>query len=183
MKKFLFFIFALVLSLNSFALINDEELIIKKYEGADEQIKIERITNFKDINCLAKNIYYESRGQSFDGKLAVGQVTLNRVNSGVFPNTVCGVVYQKVKKTCQFSWVCDPNVNKSPKGEEWIKSKMIAEALLTGSIIHDKIQKTKALFFHNVQVRPNWSNTLQRVSKIGGHIFYTNKKRKNRYDN
>ena len=63
------------------------------------------------IDCLAKNIYYEAGSESYEGKLAVAQVTLNRVNSGKFPTDICSVVYQKtvdqnLKTICQFSWTC-----------------------------------------------------------------------------
>ena len=64
---------------------------------------------FEELYCLANNIYFESRNQPKLGQIAVGQVTMNRVNSPKFPNTVCGVVKQGGEKRnrCQFSWYCD----------------------------------------------------------------------------
>ena len=59
----------------------------------------------KQVECLAKNIYYESGSETYEGKLAVAQVTLNRVNSPKYPHEVCAVVYQKTQNTCQFSWL------------------------------------------------------------------------------
>jgi spore germination cell wall hydrolase CwlJ-like protein len=59
----------------------------------------------KQLLCMAKNIYYEAASESFEGKLAVAQVTMNRVNSKKFPSNVCDVVYQKTGSTYQFSWV------------------------------------------------------------------------------
>ena len=65
----------------------------------------------KQVECLAKNIYWESASESYEGKLAVAQVTMNRVNSGKFPSDICSVVYQKTvnresRTVCQFSWTC-----------------------------------------------------------------------------
>lgn len=62
--------------------------------------------NERDILCLARNIYFESRGQSLQGQKAVAFVTLNRVKDARFPKTICDVVHQQTKGTCQFSWVC-----------------------------------------------------------------------------
>ena len=67
----------------------------------------------KDLECLALNIYREAGHEPFEGKVAVAQVTLNRVVDSRFPNTVCDVVYEKTavysKVICQFSWYCDAN--------------------------------------------------------------------------
>ena len=67
------------------------------------------LADFKeDIDCLAKNIYFESRNQPWVGKIAVAQVTLNRVESMLFPSKICDVVKQiKAPQRCQFSWFCD----------------------------------------------------------------------------
>ena len=62
----------------------------------------------KQLDCLAKNIYHEAKGEPFEGKVAVAQVTINRAASGQFPSDICKVVYQKNvvydKVLCQFSW-------------------------------------------------------------------------------
>ena len=68
----------------------------------------------KEVNCLAKNVYYEAGLESYEGQVAVAQVTVNRVEDGKFPTSICGVVHQKTRvpsgrTVCQFSWVCDPN--------------------------------------------------------------------------
>ena len=59
------------------------------------------------VECLAQNMYFESGHESEKGQIAVGMVTMNRVKSGEYPTTICGVVKQKVKSTCQFSWYCE----------------------------------------------------------------------------
>jgi len=65
----------------------------------------------KQLQCMARNIYWEAASEPFEGKVAVAQVTINRVQSGKFADSVCGVVYQKTKffekVVCQFSWFCE----------------------------------------------------------------------------
>ena len=74
-------------------------------EVSKEIIKQEINEDFnKQLACLTKNIYYEAASESYEGKLAVAQVTLNRANDPKFPSTICGVVYQRTLGTCQFSW-------------------------------------------------------------------------------
>jgi N-acetylmuramoyl-L-alanine amidase len=113
--------------------------------------------------CMAKVIYYEARGESMAGKLAVAKVTLNRMNSGKFPSTVCGVVYQKG----QYSWAR----GKAPKITDknaWQESLRIAtEAVDTGLT---ELDNFKALYFHSKQVKPNWK--FKRLATIGNHVFY-----------
>jgi spore germination cell wall hydrolase CwlJ-like protein len=112
--------------------------------------------------CLAKNIYHEARGESILGKLAVAKVTLNRVASGKFKHTICGVVYQRR----QFSWTeskYKPILDKSA----WLDSLHIAKLLM----LNPELSKTQAMYYHNTKVKPNWYQ-LERVDKIGNHVFY-----------
>lgn len=113
--------------------------------------------------CMAKVIYYEARGESLAGKLAVAKVTLNRVSSGKFPSTVCGVVYQKG----QYSWTR----GKTPKitdKKAWQESLVIAaNAVETGLT---ELDHFKAMYFHSKQVKPMWK--YKRSVTIGNHIFY-----------
>lgn len=124
----------------------------------------------QQLLCMAKNIYYEAAKEPFEGKLAVAQVTMNRVNSDLFPKNVCDVVYQKVNQTYQFSWVgekVNPNVDKYA----WEESMIVAKKALTELKLHDKIYQTKSMFYHNTSVNPKWK--LKYVAKIGNHLFYT----------
>ena len=122
----------------------------------------------KQLLCMAKNIYYEAGMESYEGKLAVAQVVNNRVNSRLFPKTVCEVIYQKD----QFSWV--GNVNGEIKNKYmWEESLMVARKALTETHIHDLISKTKALYFHATSVKPDWN--LKKITQIGNHIFYAKK--------
>lgn len=114
--------------------------------------------------CLASAIFYEARSESFEGQLAVAQVILNRVQSGRFARSICGVVLQP----SQFSFVrggAIPAISKASK--DW------REALAIARIAQAKLHPSSAdnaLFFHATHVSPKWR--LNRVASIGNHIFY-----------
>jgi spore germination cell wall hydrolase CwlJ-like protein len=127
-----------------------------------------------EIDCLAKNIYYEARGESFEGKQAVAQVTINRANHSQFPSSVCGVVHQKNKSTCQFSWVCSPRRAIKTSSQTWLDSKRIAELFLTEGHYYDTIG-SQALFYHEKHLPFNWNHKYKKVATIGNHIFYRKK--------
>lgn len=123
----------------------------------------------REVECLAKNIYYEAGGEPYHGKLAVAQVTMNRVKSRQFPKTVCGVVYQKTKYTCQFSWVCERGLR--PRyGKAWKDSMSIAENILINKRSYNVVGSAK--YFHADYVEPNWASTKRFIKQIGNHIFY-----------
>jgi spore germination cell wall hydrolase CwlJ-like protein len=126
-----------------------------------------KIISEKELTCLAKNIAYEAPDESYEGKLAVATVTMNRVKSRSFPKTVCGVVYQKNPRGCQFSWTCGPR-GKLEK-DIYAESRKIARAVLTKNVRLASIKN--ALYFHNTSVKPNW-DFARPIKKIGNHIFY-----------
>ena len=133
----------------------------------------------KQIVCMAKNIYYESGHESHEGKLAVAQVTMNRVNSKGFPSTVCEVVYHKTinsqdKTVCQFSWTCD-KVTKIQNNYIWRESLDIARRVITDGLVHPLLAKNDALYFHSVDVHPEWNYHF--IRKIGNHLFYASEKK------
>ncbi len=132
------------------------------------------IESQKQVTCLAENIYFEAGAESLKGKIAVANVTLNRVVSGLFPDTICGVVYQKIRGTCQFSWYCDRALLSR---RHKIKNTALYNDILRLSIDfltyrYDDITKG-ALFFHNTSVNPRWN--LKKTAHIGNHIFYSYK--------
>ncbi len=133
----------------------------------------------KQIDCLAKNIYYEAGNQSDDGKIAVALVTMNRVKSGDYANSVCNVVKEKHGNVCQFSWWCE-NKSKIMDRNMFIRSRDVA---LYVYLNHDKVSDiTKgATFYHADYVQPGWDK-LKKTTKIGAHIFYKSKKENNNYD-
>jgi len=123
----------------------------------------------RDVECLAKNIYYEAGSESRSGKIAVAEVTMNRVKSRQFPRTVCGVVYQKTRGTCQFSWVCQDD-NKIRSRSAWKESLQIAENILISKRKYGIIGN--AMYFHADYVEPRWAKEKRLIAQIGRHIFY-----------
>ena len=127
----------------------------------------------RQLGCLAKNIYYEAGGEPFEGKIAVAQVTMNRVNSGQFPGDVCKVIYQKnvfyQKVVCQFSWVCDREVAFRPTNRANYNESMIAAQKV---LLEDyRLPSLKnALFYHATYINPGWNR--KKITTIGHHIFY-----------
>ena len=127
--------------------------------------------------CLANNIYHEAGIESRLGKMAVAQVTLNRVDHDAFPNTICKVVNQrtvkkvvhkkkvKTKSVCQFSWKCQ-NV-KPPSPRHFAESLDIAKKFIRG---HRLPELDQALYYHADYVKPGWNKEV--ITKIGTHIFY-----------
>jgi spore germination cell wall hydrolase CwlJ-like protein len=127
----------------------------------------------KSLDCLAMNVYREAGHEPFEGKVAVAQVTLNRVNSNKFPRDVCSVVYQKSRFTerviCQFSWYCDSKHRNRPVDDEaYEESYRVAKMVFLEDFKLESIEN--ALYYHADYVNPNWK--LKRITKIGTHIFY-----------
>ena len=117
-----------------------------------------------ELLCLAKNIYYEARGEPLHGKIAVAQVTLNRVTHRTeFDASICQVVYAKH----QFSWTNESH--KPPSGAAWHEAQEIAKAVVNG---FTHIPQFNALYFHNLKVNPRWNRTKKIVARIGNHTFY-----------
>jgi N-acetylmuramoyl-L-alanine amidase len=154
---------------------------IKEWHNQD--VTKMQITNnsIRELDCLTKNIHWESRGEPLAGKIAVAQVTLNRVADGRFGDDVCSVVYQKTniaqRIVCQFSWVCENNIKKasiSPKDYE--ESFDVAKKVFFENWKLSHLED--ALYFHADYVRPKWNK--ERVAKIGKHIFYKEREGKNK---
>ena len=125
------------------------------------------------LDCLARNIYYEAGYEPFEGKVAVAQVTINRAESGDFPSDICRVVYQKnivyEKVLCQFSWYCETATMRKPmNGPVYTESMEVAKKVLLEGFRLPSIKD--ALYFHGDYINPGWKR--ERVAKIGRHIFY-----------
>ena len=120
----------------------------------------------EEANCLATAVYFESKGESLEGQLAVAQVVINRMNSGRFPPTMCGVV----KQHKQFSFVragAFPYVNQGC--EAWRKARAIAR-IATRNLV--AALPADVLWYHADYVAPRWRSALFKVQQIGAHIFY-----------
>ncbi|MEO9786046.1 MAG: cell wall hydrolase [Aurantimonas coralicida] len=126
----------------------------------------------KEQSCLANGLYFEARGESTMGQAAVAQVILNRVRNPAFPNTICGVVYQNKnwRNRCQFSFACDGARDRVSDSGSWAKAKRIAEQVTRGEIWINEVGS--ATHYHANYVRPRWAGAMERVDKIGKHIFY-----------
>jgi len=119
-------------------------------------------------HCVALAMYWEARGEGYQGMLAVGSVVLNRVEDDRFPNSVCGVVYQGGETPpCQFSWWCDGKSDRPTNGALWAASLNLANELLAA---RPSDPTHGALFFHNTSIRAPWRR--ERTASIGNHIFY-----------
>lgn len=116
-----------------------------------------------ELRCLAGAVYFESRGESLVGQLAVAHVVLNRAQSGRFPKSLCGVVHQK----SQFSFVRGGKMPAIRNGSQWNNAVAIAQIARDGSW---KNHAPGALFFHARYVSPGWRKT--RIAQIDNHIFY-----------
>lgn len=140
-----------------------------------------------ETHCLALNIYFEARNQIQDGKVAVGLVTINRVLSERYPNTVCGVVWQKRKHprtgrwVAQFSWTWDgkkdrPWTNKIEQ-KKWQVSQHIANAMLAGHTLYNFYDITNgSTHYHADYVDPFWNKHYDHKVTIGDHLFYRDMK-------
>jgi N-acetylmuramoyl-L-alanine amidase len=135
--------------------------------SAQRDAQAARVREFhvRSLDCLARNVYYEARGEPAAGQYAVAEVTMNRKASPRYPKTVCEVVYQKEA----FSWTLQRALE-APAGEAWLRAAQVAEDVywrrrpptLQGNVTH----------FHATYVRPEWANERQRVARIGNHVFY-----------
>lgn len=127
----------------------------------------------QQLDCLARNIYYEAGGEPFEGKVAVAQVTINRAESGKFPEDICKVIYQKNviydKVVCQFSWYCETPAKVKPiHSPNYNESYEVAKKVLLEGFRLDGLKD--ALYYHADYVNPGWNKP--KVAKIGRHIFY-----------
>jgi len=128
----------------------------------------------RNLVCLARNVYFEARGEPIAGQYAVAEVTMNRKASGRYPDTVCGVVYQqnwdprRKRYVGAFSWTELSSVP-TPMGEEWRGAWKVAEAVYHG---RQAPVLENALFYHATYVKPSWARSKQPVARIGNHVFY-----------
>jgi spore germination cell wall hydrolase CwlJ-like protein len=152
--------------------------VLKERNGYYSNDVVSIKTREQQLDCLALNIYREAGHEPFEGKVAVAQVTLNRVEDGRFGKDVCGVVYQKNvvydKVVCQFSWYCDSThrnrpVNKTAYAESYEVAKKVLLEGFKLSVLEE------ALYYHAEYVNPRWTH--EKIGKIGQHIFYKQKDR------
>lgn len=133
----------------------------------------------RELECLTDNLYYEARGESYMGRVAVARVVMERMEDRRFPDTACEVVYEgaryskeqshKQRGRCQFSWLCDGNRLPDPDPDVWYENWLIAAKVYVNGEYTDVVPG--ALFFHAARINPRWN--YRRLEQIGNHIFYT----------
>ena len=128
----------------------------------------------EQVECLAKNIYFEARNQDEYGKFAVANVTMNRVKDPGFPSTICDVVFQGPRRKlakfgCQFTWFCDGKPDIIRNKRLWKECMRIA--MLALRYPHKDIT-IGATHYHATYITPWWAKKLQRLVTVGDHIFY-----------
>lgn len=128
---------------------------------------VSKAEDSREIECLAKNIYFEARGEPFEGQLAVAFVTLNRVESPAFPGTICKVVWAPGA----FSWTRD-NLPNNPEDKRAYKK--IYELSKHFYLSPDYADPTQgAMYYHAKSVSPCWLPDAIKLIDIGRHIFYS----------
>lgn len=135
-----------------------------------------------ELGCLAANLYFEARGEPLKGQLAVAKVTLNRVKSKQYPDSICAVVFQKH----QFSWTkqqpwakIQKALNHVEPSKNPLEVSAYQQALKTAktSLKTDlNVLPDDALWYHSTAVNPKWSKKMKKVKKVGSHIFYSKEK-------
>ncbi|MGR3502804.1 cell wall hydrolase [Pseudaestuariivita sp.] len=130
-----------------------------------------RATGGAEWKCLTEALYFEARGETLKGQFAVAEVIANRVDSGRFPDSFCGVINQGTgrKYACQFTYTCDglPETIAEPRAYQRVGK--VARAILDGA---RRPLTEGATFYHTTAVRPSWSRVFDRTTRIGVHVFY-----------
>jgi N-acetylmuramoyl-L-alanine amidase len=129
----------------------------------DAQAAQVREFHARSLDCLARNVYYEARGESLTGQYAVAEVTMNRKAALGYPKTLCEVVYQKDA----FSWTAMSL--DAPGGVSWQRALRVAQDVYYG---RRPAELHGVLHYHATYVQPNWSKEKERVATIGRHVFY-----------
>lgn len=155
-----------VISIFSIDNIRYNQPITVEYRALSKPLK-------KQVDCLTENILFEAGHESKEGQIAVAMVTLNRLSSGNYSDSICGVVNQKTGNTCQFSWVCEAKT--AAKRLTMLHSPLyneIRELAIHVLFNYDRMKDVTggATYYHADYVNPNWG--LPKTTKIGRHIFY-----------
>jgi spore germination cell wall hydrolase CwlJ-like protein len=126
----------------------------------------------KEQRCLAEAIYFEARGESEDGQVAVAQVVLNRVKNPAYPDSICGVVYQNKHKRnrCQFSFACDGIKDRISSPAAWKTAQRLAKDVTDGKRFSKMVDAST--HYHATYVNPRWAKAMAKRGQVGLHIFY-----------
>ncbi|MCP4561528.1 MAG: cell wall hydrolase [Bosea sp.] len=126
----------------------------------------------KEQRCLAEAVYFEARSEGEQGRAAVAQVVLNRVKSGLYPNSVCGTVYQNASRylACQFTFACEGKSLRITEPGPWRDAVRIAREVYDGTTYLAEVGAST--HYHADYVRPYWARKLKKMDTIGRHVFY-----------
>ena len=126
----------------------------------------------REQRCLAEAVYFEARSESQEGQAAVAQVVLNRVKSGLYPSSVCGVVYQNSNRylACQFTFTCEGKSLRITELGPWRDAVRIAREVYEGTTYLSEVGAST--HYHAQYVRPYWAKKLKKMDTIGQHVFY-----------
>ena len=140
------------------------------YTGYADLIEPEDMS--REQRCLAEAVYFEARSEPPSGQAAVAQVVLNRVKSGLYPDSVCGVVYQNRHRYlgCQFSFACEGRSLRVTEPGPWKQAVKIARSVTFGQTYLPAVGN--ATHYHANYVKPHWSRVFKKTDIIGRHIFY-----------
>ncbi|MGH8381310.1 cell wall hydrolase [Pseudomonas sp.] len=126
------------------------------------------------ITCMARSIYWESKGGKAADMEAVASVVMNRLGHDGFPDTVCGVVKQGSETgNCQFSWWCDGRSDSVQEETRYAIAKEIARKALNRQL-DDRTRG--ALYFHDRRVSPDWARAYVKTTETGDFLFYKPRK-------
>lgn len=128
-------------------------------------------TGGKDFECLAQALYFEARGETVRGMFAVAEVILNRVDSAVYPDSVCGVVNQGTGRRyeCQFTYTCDGAKEVIAEPRAYARVAKVARMMLDGA---PRMLTKGATHYHTTAVTPRWARKFAKTARIGVHEFY-----------
>jgi len=126
----------------------------------------------RDRWCLSTAVYFEARGESYRGQVAVAQVVINRVKHRLYPDTICGVVFQNQnwRDRCQFSFACDGIPERVTDQKAWALAREISLKVTQGKIYLSEV--ANATHYHANYVHPDWARRMEKVTTIGAHVFY-----------
>lgn len=146
-----------------FARVPDTPAAPFRFTGSGED-------RLRAIDCIASAAYYEAGGD-LDGQRAVVQVVLNRMRHPAFPASACGVVFQGAERTtgCQFTFTCDGALARRPVPWLWDKARAIAAKALGGAVY---APVGHATHYHTDWVAPPWSGELDKIARVGPHLFF-----------
>ncbi|QEA39554.1 cell wall hydrolase [Pistricoccus aurantiacus] len=122
------------------------------------------------ITCMARSLYWETKGQNAATMEAVANVMMNRLSSDEFPDTICEVVKQGGEQgACQFSWWCDGRADEVKEEDSYLIVKEVTRKALNQQL---EDRTDGALFFHQRSISPRWASAFLRTAEVGKLLFY-----------